>query len=361
MVTTNRFRAGAIVGFIALFGCAADCASSDKGAVPVTELEDGEEGGGADSSIVLSDDGSASETGSDAGLNERPSPEASPNASDDASGGPSADAVVDSGSSGPVDAETDDGDVGSACSGGTAGVASDATGVASTPVVSAYGVVKFVVSTQTQLVGLVTTLTVPALPLGSSGTLYAWPGIQPYSGSQNLNPIGDGILQSVLSWGPTCGPGAPNNHSTWWISGEYVNTQGPAGHNGCLGGPGLTVTVGDNLAIAMTLSGTVWTQLVTDRQTGHSVSYAIDMEDQWQNWATLAIEEPGGAMPVSDVVFTSTKLTFAAADQGGCQPSQRGPNDYFATPYVSADGKTCCISRVVLRAQGVPATTPNGP
>ena len=63
---------------------------------------------------------------------------------------------------------------------------------------------KWVVASTTQLVGLWTTMTVPAKPAATSGTLYVWPGIQPYSYSQNFNPVGDGILQPVLSIGGTC-------------------------------------------------------------------------------------------------------------------------------------------------------------
>jgi hypothetical protein len=225
-----------------------------------------------------------------------------------------------------------------------------------------YAAVKWIVAGTTQLVGLWTTLIVPAKPTATSGTLYVWPGVQPYSNSQNFNPIGDGILQPVLSIGPTCAPGAPTGYSSWWISGQYVNvSSGAAGSSGCLGGPGLDVAVDDQLDIAMTLAGTVWTQVVTDRQTGKSVQFPMDLKGQGQNWATLAIEQPSNLKPVSDVIFTATRLQFAAPSPTSCQPSQHGPTDYFATPYASKDGKTCCVSRVILRENGVPATTMNGP
>jgi len=123
----------------------------------------------------------------------------------------------------------------------------------------------------------------------------------------------------------------------------------------------MNVAVGDLLDIAMTLSGTVWTQLVSDRQTGKSVSFDMDLMGQSQDWATLAIEQPTALAPSSDVVFTSTRLTFADPDMAACQPSQHGPTDYFAAPVASQDGKSCCVSRVILRQQSVPATTMNGP
>lgn len=258
-----------------------------------------------------------------------------------------------------IDTALSDNDAGSPCSGGQALSASDAPGVMAS---TEYAAVKWVVASTTQLVGLWTTMIVPAKPAATSGTLYVWPGIQPYSYSQNFNPIGDGILQPVLSIGGTCAPGAPNDYASWWISGQYVNVStGAAGASGCLGGAGMDVAVGDPLDIAMTLSGTVWTQIVADRQTGKSVQFPMDLKGQGQNWATLAIEVPTSLTPVSDAVFTATRLQFAASSPTSCQPSQHGPTDYFATPYASADGKTCCVSRVILRAKGVAATTTNSP
>ena len=64
--------------------------------------------------------------------------------------------------------------------------------------------------------------------------------------------------------------------------------------------------------------------------------------------------------PVEDVVFTQTVLTFATPVTS-CQPNTRGPNDYFSPPQASSDGLHCCISKVILRAKGVAATTPNTP
>ena len=274
---------------------------------------------------------------------------------DDGAESRSADAAGDRAS----DATAADDDAASPCSGGQALSASDAPGVMAS---TEYAAVKWIVAGTTQLVGLWTTLIVPAKPAGMSGTLYVWPGIQPFSDSQNLNPIGNGILQSVLSVGPTCAPGAPNDYASWWISGEYVNvSSGAAGASGCVGGAGMDAAVGARLDIAMTLSGTVWTQVVADRDTGKSVDFPMDLKGQGQNWATLAIEEASGVPPVSDVVFTATRLQFAASSPASCQPSQHGPTDYFATPYVSKDGQTCCVSRVILRAKGVTATTMNGP
>lgn len=258
--------------------------------------------------------------------------------------GPSGDAASEAGSS--------------PCAGGMAWPASDEGGAGN---VSGYGTVEFQASTSTQIVELQTTLTVPTMPT-SSGTLFLWPGLQPLAGGQNFNPIGEGVLQPVLTWGRSCAPNSPTNPTGWWISAQYVNTYGYSqGHTGCSGGPSIDVQVGDPLDITMSLKGTVWSQLVLDRQSGQTATYDIDMSGQAQDWAIFRIEQPTSTTPASDVVFTSTRLTFAAADPMACQPTVRGANDYVASPQASLDGTQCCVSRIILRAQGVPATTPNMP
>ena len=107
------------------------------------------------------------------------------------------------------------------CAGGMTGAASDSTSAKAR--VSGNGSVQFQISTQTQIAELRTTLAVPAKP-PPSGTLFLWPGLQPLPNGKNYNPVGNGVLQPVLTWGSTCAVGAPDDYSTWWISGQYVNT-----------------------------------------------------------------------------------------------------------------------------------------
>ncbi len=281
-------------------------------------------------------------------------------------GAPDSDAVdaeADAGQAPPTDGAAPDAgsDAGtSPCAGGSMGTASDAPGKSKTPV-SGYGGVQFTGSTQTQIVKLETTLTVPPKP-PAMGTLFLWPGLEPLTQSKNYQPIGTGVLQPVLTWGGTCAPTAPNDYKSWWISAQYVNTYGSdPGFTGCLGGQGIDVGVGDALHITMTLDGMVWKQVVLDSQTGQTATFDIDMRGQAQDWAIFTIEQPTSVKPVSDVVFTSTTLTFADADPAACQPSVRGSTDYFSAPQTSLDGTQCCVSRIILRSQGVAATTPNGP
>jgi len=232
-------------------------------------------------------------------------------------------------------------------SGGTAGLGPEAPGGR----VSGYGTVVFQTNSQNQIVRLETTLLVPPEP-PASGTLFLWPGLQP--DGANFEPIDNGVLQPVLTWGPSCAPGkAPRDYSTWWISGQYVNTYGSdPGYTGCQGGSIMSVDVGDTLTIDMTLTGTVWTQTVTDEQSGDEVTYSIDMLAQAQNLAYFVIEEYSSA-PVSEVIFTDTTITFDGKDTADCKLTARGKNDYVSVPVPSTDGLTCSIANIILRAEGI--------
>jgi hypothetical protein len=248
---------------------------------------------------------------------------------------------------------------GSACAGGRTLLASDAVGVSTR--VSGYAMVQFNVATTTHFEGLSTTLTVPEKPT-TSPTLYAWPGLEPYPGGANFNPVGQGVLQPVLTWGTSCGSYAPPRPTGWWIAPQYVNPYtSDQSFYGCKGGKYIDVQVGDPLDITMSLKGTVWSQLVVDRSTRQMTSFDMDLKGQAQNWALFEIEQPKQTKPVGDVIFTDTTLTFAEPDPMACQPSKRGAQDYFTAPVLSQDGTKCCIAKIVLRAQGVPATTPNAP
>lgn len=217
--------------------------------------------------------------------------------------------------------------------------------------ISGYGTVLFWANANNQIVRLQTTMVVPPEP-PATGTLFLWPGLQP--DGANYDPIDNGVLQPVLTWGSSCAPGKqPRAYSTWWISGQYVNTNGSdPGYTGCEGGPIMSVAVGDTLDLDFSLAGTIWTQTVTDAQTGQSVSYSIDMMNQAQNLAYFVIEEYSSA-PVSEVIFTATTITFASADSSDCKLAMRGQTDYVSVPVPASDGRSCAIQEIILRAQGI--------
>jgi hypothetical protein len=239
--------------------------------------------------------------------------------------------------------------------GGFLGIASNA---GATPAARGSGSVTFNISAGNQVLRMQTTLEVPAKPK-AAGTVFLWPGLQALQGD-DFQPVGNGVLQPVLTWGASCAPGSPSSmiYSDWWISSQYVNLESSdAAHRGCQGGKMMRAAVGDFLDIDMSLSDTIWSQVVTDTRTGEMVDFDIDMLKQPQRWAIFEIELPTSAKPVSDVVFTNTVITLAKPEPKACQPSSHGTSDYFSAPIGSSDGLHCCIARIVLRAGGVAATT----
>jgi hypothetical protein len=251
-----------------------------------------------------------------------------------------------------VGPETGDGARGSDAGRGDAVIVStDAGPLAPGGSVTGYGTVMFGANAKNQFVRLQTTMVVPPKP-PASGTLFLWPGLDP--DGANFLPIDNGVLQPVLTWGPSCAPGKqPSDYSTWWISAQYVNTNGSEpGYIGCYGGDVMSVNVGDTLTMDIQLSGTVWNQTVTDLQTNRTVTFSKDMLGQTQNLAYFVIEEYSSA-PVSEVIFTNITLTFGSPDAADCKLSMRGQNDYVSVPVAASDGLTCSIQEIILRAQGI--------
>jgi hypothetical protein len=103
--------------------------------------------------------------------------------------------------------------------------------------------------------------------------------------------------------------------------------------------------------------GTTWSQVVTNLSNNQTVDFDIDLKKQDQNWALFEIEVVSSTLPSSDVIFTDTVLTLANAEPESCQPDSFGPMDDYSAPLISADGTKCCLERIVLREEGVPATS----
>jgi hypothetical protein len=224
------------------------------------------------------------------------------------------------------------------------------------------GNVQLTIAAGNQILRMRTRMEVPIKPNGNT-TLFLWPGLEPLQGD-HYSPIGTGVLQPVLTWGGSCAPGSPQTRTgtRWWISAQYVNTlTSYASHKGCYGGDVMDVEIGDKLLIDMSLKGTIWSQAVTDEANGKKVDFDMDMEMQPQRWALFEIEIPTSTKPASDIVFTDTVIELAKPEPKACQPTARGANDYFSAPVSSADGLRCCLSRIVLRASGVAATTMDPP
>ena len=208
------------------------------------------------------------------------------------------------------------------------------------------------VSSGNQIVGFQTTIVVPAKP-PAFGTLFLWPGLQPTGSGSNFLPINNGVLQPVLTWGPSCAPGAqPAAYSTWWVSGQYVNTFGSdPGFTGCQGGAIMAVSVEDSLTMALTLSGTIWTEVVTDVRTGQSVSYQIDLRGQAQGIALFEIEGYS-QLPAAATVFANSSIAFGSP-QSSCVIGVSGEadaSDVISAPVLSNGNLTCRIASMMLYA-----------
>lgn len=203
------------------------------------------------------------------------------------------------------------------------------------------------------------TMTVPDKPAPERGTLFLWPGLQPL---QMDNVVGYGVLQPVLSWGLSCADMNRTTYDQWWISTVYVGTTPGSWTNiSCKGGESMDVEIGDKLDIDMNLEGTVWKNRVTNRSNGMTVTFDYDLKGQKQQWLLHQIELKGQTKPVDDVIFTDVVVTLSDSQPNSCYPSETGANDYFSPPRASADGKTCCFSKIILRAAGIESTSPNEP
>lgn len=203
------------------------------------------------------------------------------------------------------------------------------------------------------VVRLQTTMIVPPEP-SAEGTMFVWPGLQSLPYAENWEPIGNGVLQPVLTWGPTCAPTPnekPPSHSTWWISGQYVNTNvdevTPPEYKGCHSGEYITANPGDYLFIDMSLdqNTNTWTQTITNQMTNAQTDYSFNLAGQSQMMVDFVIEPYDGVKMISPATFLHTKITYAKpSDCGGV--SSNG----MVSPVVSMDGGlSCFIDSIVLK------------
>jgi hypothetical protein len=227
--------------------------------------------------------------------------------------------------------------------------------------VSGSGMVEYDIKAPNAFTGLRTTLTVPAEP-EPSGQIFIWPGLQPTPSGPNLQPIGNGALLSVLTWGPSCAPDAPATYSSWWIAPMYSNiSSSDPQYSGCHVGKVALAEPKQLFDVDIHLEGPKWVQKVVNRETMQVSEFGLDLKGQVQGRAFFDIELQTNNKPTEDIVFTNTVLSMDMSDPNACQPVVRGMNDFASKPRVSADGKHCCIDRIVLRAPRVMATTVDPP
>jgi hypothetical protein len=223
------------------------------------------------------------------------------------------------------------------------------------------GKVSFLAAVGNEIISLSTKLVVPNKPpdptdpSGLHGTVFLWPGLQPRPEDANYWPIGDGILQPVLTWGPSCAPGdRPKDDSSWWISAQYVNTLGNyMGYQGCYGGTIISAEPKDLLRISMSLFRSIWTQTILNLRTNESTGFRTNLVDQAQGIARFHIEPYDGAIS-PDVVFLETAIGFARPHLDNCRFEERGPDDVVTTPVFVDGGQSCYIDKIILKTPGKP-------
>jgi hypothetical protein len=227
--------------------------------------------------------------------------------------------------------------------------------------VSGPGSIEYDVDAPNVFTGLRTTLAVPAKP-APNGQIFLWSGIQPTPNGMNFQPIGNGALLPVLTWGPSCVPDAPASYSTWWIAPMYSNiSSSDPQYGGCHAGKVVPAEPTQLLDIEIRTNGTKWIEKVVDRDTLEASDFSLDLKGQAQGRVFFDIELQTSNKPTEDIIFTNTVLSMDKSDPNACQPVMRGMNDFASKPRVSSDGKHCCIDRIVLRASGVMATTKDPP
>lgn len=223
------------------------------------------------------------------------------------------------------------------------------------------GLVEYDVSVPNVFTTLRTTMAVPVEP-PPTGQIFLWAGIQPTTNGMDFQPIGNGALMSVLAWGPLCAPDAPQSYSTWWTAPMYSNiSSSDPQYSGCHSGKVLSAKPRQWLEIETQIEGKTWFQKIVNRDTMEASEHSIDLKDQEQGRVFFDIELQTSNKPTEDVIFTNTVLTMDMPDPSACEPVLRGTNDFASKPRVSADGKRCCIDRIVLRAPRVMATTTDPP
>jgi hypothetical protein len=220
------------------------------------------------------------------------------------------------------------------------------------------GNVVFLAAPGNEIVSLRAKLIVPAAPVGPThphGTLFLWPGLQSRPEDARFWPIGNGVLQSVLTWGPSCAPGdRSNDKDAWWISAQYVNTKGNyMNYQRCYGGKIMTVSKEDKLLINMSLFRSIWTQTVLDLKTNQSVGFHANLADQSQGIARFYIEPYEGTMS-PNVEFDEITIDFASPHSDNCRLDEKGHDDLVSAPILIDHGQSCYIEKITLSGAGVP-------
>ncbi|KAI9024772.1 hypothetical protein DFJ74DRAFT_756003 [Hyaloraphidium curvatum] len=248
-------------------------------------------------------------------------------------------------------------------------------------------------------------LVVPEVPPvpdpANAGSYFLWAGLQPGPPDVTTNflPIGNGVLQSVATFGPSCAPGQPAQGSPyrgWASSSEYVNLNTSlTAYQGCRGGPFMDANPGDRLRMKLWFVGSdgpnrsIWRQTIERFDaigqplpclptafgdgTPCSVGYEMQLLGQEQRWAQLAVEWAGRANQsfFRSITFEDIRLVANDSEPQFCgflrpdgEREQGAFGKYLVTGNSGCDGlelvnrTTCLIRRCMWTGPGVPRPPP---
>ncbi|KAJ3250386.1 hypothetical protein HDU77_006720 [Chytriomyces hyalinus] len=226
------------------------------------------------------------------------------------------------------------------------------------------------------------TMVVPQQPV-KPGSYFIWLGLESTSSSANYKPVGNGVLQPVLTFGHSCAPNTDqiaNPNGTWYVSGLYVNlgqdNNFPEAF-GCKGGNVMDVMPGDHLVSSITRmpGSSIWVQTITNKgkacqpQSGGvplskngkdcSVQFSYDMMNQAQTFAILEVELLHNATVDFNVEFRdillSTDTRDSSVDSGAFCSSAAvlGTVEKCSDIKLREDGLLCKVHSCVFQASRV--------
>ncbi|KAF3769695.1 hypothetical protein M406DRAFT_325187 [Cryphonectria parasitica EP155] len=152
------------------------------------------------------------------------------------------------------------------------------------------------------IVHAVTTLTPGTAPSTQNGELFLWPGMS--------NGTGDLIQTTLESW--------PDNSWCGATTGQWCVRASVFGYFGQYDGTASAVSGDTPVEIVYSLSGTVWTQTVTNADTGAALSsYEIDVGSgaTMTGYGTGTECDDSCSGTIAAQTYTGTTITLAAADE----------------------------------------------
>ncbi|KAI4523725.1 hypothetical protein K525DRAFT_195692 [Schizophyllum commune Loenen D] len=220
----------------------------------------------------------------------------------------------------------------------------------------------------THITKLATTMKVPAIPPNDldGQTLFVWPGIQPGNALQEDGgdpaAVGNGVLQPVLTYGPSCVPG-DHPEDQWYISGVYVGGGGNPDFDGCFGGDVMQVAPEDLVACTMELkqgTASTWDQTCINLSNNNqTVTYELDLAGQLQSSGELMVENPTDQSNADwnfpCFFYNTVVITDKPMDASICVLPESDKAYKSKNSALSEDGLTCTLGGIAIFNPDKPA------